>query len=458
MLERREGLISKLATKHPADAVSADDARVGEPVPGKANRVRTLATRAERARWLERSCVPIAKEESVHRVWGIKRDVTERKMTEESLQESEERYRSLFEAAGDAIFVSRDGFIDCNSRALELFGLTRDQIIGRMLWHFAPEVQPDGVNSQAKAEQKIAQAMAGNRVAFEWRSLRPDGTFFDSEVTLSGLILSGVPHWLALVKDITGRKQAERQIQEFNAGLERLVAERTAQLEAANQELESFSYSISHDLRAAIRGISACSQILLTECSEKLDASARQWLEYIHADTQQLDKLTLALLELSRVSRADLHRSDVDLGTISRDIAQRLTQIEPARHAEFKIADGLDAYGDPVLLQSVLENLVGNAWKFSKKRELAEIEIGWIDSETKGRVYFVRDNGVGFDMRFADKLFGAFQRLHRASEFAGTGIGLATVRRIIHRHGGRVWAESIVDAGTTIFFTLGRAS
>lgn len=368
---------------------------------------------------------------------------------------SEASYHILFEAAGDAILVGGDGFVDCNSRALALFGVSKEQLIGKMYWDFAPGAQPDGVPSRVHAQEHIALALAGETTQFEWQGRRADGTIFDADVTLSPVTLNGAAHHVGLLREVTGRKRVERENQ---TRMELLLAERSAQLDAANQELESFSYSISHDLRAAIRGIGACSQIVLNECGAAFDASARQWLEYIHADTEQLDKLTLALLGLSRVSRSEMHRAEVDLAAISRTVTERLAESEPDRKARWRIGESLPAWGDPALLQTAMENLIGNAWKFSKNRDVTEIEIGFVDSATKGRVYFVRDNGIGFDMRYAGKLFGAFQRLHRNPEFDGAGIGLATVRRIVHRHGGRVWAEGVVDAGATVFFTLGRPS
>jgi light-regulated signal transduction histidine kinase (bacteriophytochrome) len=237
--------------------------------------------------------------------------------------------------------------------------------------------------------------------------------------------------------------------------LKRTVADRTTQLEAANQELEAFSYSVSHDLRAAIQGILACSKIVVQDHGDKLGETGKVWLTHMAEDAAQLDKLTMALLDLSLVSRAGLCRSSVDLSGMAESIGQRLAASDPARKANFRIASGLVASADPALLGGVMDNLLSNAWKFTKTRETAEIEVGLDAGQSGEPVYFVRDNGVGFNMKYAGKLFGAFQRLHRVEDFEGNGIGLATVRRVIHRHGGRVRAEAKVNCGATFFFTLG---
>ena len=229
------------------------------------------------------------------------------------------------------------------------------------------------------------------------------------------------------------------------------------QLEAANQELEAFSYSVSHDLRAAIQGILACSRIVVQDHGSQLDETGRVWLTHMAEDAAQLDKLTMALLDLAQVSRAGLCRGPQDLSGLAESICQRLAAAEPARKATFRIAPGLVLSADPVLLRGVMDNLLGNAWKFTRTREAAEIELGVTAAPSGDAVYFVRDNGVGFNMKYAGKLFGAFQRLHRAELFEGNGIGLATVRRVVHRHGGRVWAEAKVDRGATFFFTLGKS-
>jgi two-component system NtrC family sensor kinase len=224
-------------------------------------------------------------------------------------------------------------------------------------------------------------------------------------------------------------------------------------LEQKNQELEAFSYSVSHDLRAPLRAIDGFSQMLLEEYGEKLDERGMDWLNRVRAGTKRMGQLIDAMLGLAHVARAALRSERVDLSRVARSVAGQLRATQPDRDTEFVIPARLDAQGDPNLLRAVLDNLMGNAWKFTSRRSRGCVELGVVP-ETRPQVYFVRDNGAGFDMTYAGKLFGPFQRLHSSAEYDGTGIGLATVRRIVDRHGGRVWAEGVVDEGATFYFTL----
>jgi len=223
--------------------------------------------------------------------------------------------------------------------------------------------------------------------------------------------------------------------------------------ESAHHELEAFSYSVAHDLRSPLRSLDGFGQILLEDYAEKLDDDGRHYLKYIRESAQQMALLIDDLLKLSRVTRGEFQREQIDLTGIARAVAARLRKTQPARRVDFAIADGLVDKGDARLLAIALENLIGNAWKYSCKRVDARIEVGATVSRGR-RAYFVRDNGAGFDMEYADKLFGVFQRLHSDKEFEGTGIGLATVQRIIRRHGGDIWADAKVDQGATFLFTL----
>jgi light-regulated signal transduction histidine kinase (bacteriophytochrome) len=250
--------------------------------------------------------------------------------------------------------------------------------------------------------------------------------------------------------EITERQQAEQRAKDLNKGLQQAILE----IKAVNRELESFSYSVSHDLRAPLRGIDGFSQALLEDCQDQLDETGQDYLRRIRSATQRMGQLIDDLLTLSRVTRSDMNREDVDLSRIARRLCTDLQQADPSRMVEFAIAPDLIGIGDARLLQVVLDNLLNNAWKFTAKQPQATIEFGAIVEENNPPVYFVRDNGVGFDMAFLEKLFRPFQRLHAMHEFPGNGIGLATVQRIIHRHGGQVWAEGTLEQGATFYFTL----
>jgi len=264
---------------------------------------------------------------------------------------------------------------------------------------------------------------------------------------------NGKPFKLAGVGiDITDRKEAEREILCLNTELERRVRERTAQLEATNKELEAFSYSVSHDLRAPLRSIRGFSEVLLERYADKLDARGQEFLRRACQSSEHMDALIENLLKLSRVTRAELQRQPVNLSKLAESIGVELRKAEPERAVELVITPGLCAEGDERLLRIALDNLLRNAWKFTARQPQARIEFG--AATEPGATFFVRDNGAGFDMTYAEKLFGVFQRLHSNSDFAGTGVGLATVQRIINRHGGRAWANGIVNQGATFYFTL----
>ena len=249
------------------------------------------------------------------------------------------------------------------------------------------------------------------------------------------------------------RARAEQEVLRLNAELEGRVRDRTAQLEAANQELEAFSYTVSHDLRAPLRAIDGFSQALVEDFPEHVPEEALRFIGRIRSATARMGQLIEDLLNLSRVSRAPLERSAVDVSEVARLVIADLRVREPQRQVETSVWDGMTAAADARLLRAALENLIGNAWKFSAKNPQARIEVG-VMRDGEHQVFFVRDNGAGFDMAFADKLFGAFQRLHTGNDYAGTGIGLATVQRIVRRHGGRIWADAQVGRGAAFFFTL----
>lgn len=257
----------------------------------------------------------------------------------------------------------------------------------------------------------------------------------------------------ALADQIAERTRAEQRVSQLNAELEHRVAERTAQLEAANRELEAFSYSVSHDLRAPLRAVDGFSQALIEDFPADVPEEARRYLARIRAGTARMGQLIEDLLNLSRLSRGTLVRGEVDVSEMARQVVEELRQHEPGRRVEVSVWDGMVAQAEAPLLRAALANLIGNAWKFTGRAEHARIEVGAMRDGAR-RVFFVRDNGAGFDPRFSDKLFVPFQRLHGTHEFGGTGIGLATVQRIVHRHGGRIWADAQVGRGAAFYFTL----
>jgi light-regulated signal transduction histidine kinase (bacteriophytochrome) len=266
-----------------------------------------------------------------------------------------------------------------------------------------------------------------------------------------------IPGWASwgIGVDLTSRKQAELEIVLLNQTLEQRVNQRTAELSAANQELEAFSYSVSHDLRAPLRGIDGFSQILQDRYGNQLDAKGKHYLERIRAGTQRMDELIDDLLMLSRVTRTEIRRESVNLSAIAQEICQSLHAAQPDRSVEWVIESTISGMGDARLLRIVLENLFSNAWKFTSTQAQTQIKFGTISSNDAPLTYFIQDNGVGFNMAYVNKLFKAFQRLHSEREFCGTGIGLAIVQRIVHRHGGSVRAEGTVKQGATFYFTLG---
>jgi signal transduction histidine kinase len=252
-----------------------------------------------------------------------------------------------------------------------------------------------------------------------------------------------------LIREVAERKRAEDDIRNLNAQL----VQRTAQLEASNKELEAFSYSVSHDLRAPLRGIDGFSQAVLEDYDEKLDDSGRSYLKRVRAASQRMSQLIDAMLNLARLTRAEIHSQTFDISAIVKNIFEDLQKMEPEREVECVVDKNLLATADPQLIRAVLENLLGNAWKFTRQQPNPRIEFG--HGQYKGQAaFFVKDNGAGFDMTYAHKLFGAFQRLHAYTEFPGVGVGLATVHRIIQRHGGQIWPEGVVNKGATFHFTL----
>jgi PAS domain S-box-containing protein len=376
---------------------------------------------------------------------GIAKDITERRQAEEALRKSEARNGAILESALDGIItIDHEGKVmDFNSAAEKIFGCRREDIIAKPAADLL-------ILPSLREKQFVVTgegSVLGKRI--EIPAMRADGTEFPIELSLLRVGIEDPPIFTGFVRDLTRRKRAEKQIKALNEELKH----QAAQLLATNKELEAFSYSVSHDLRAPLRSIDGFSQALLEDYAGKLDEQGKDYLQRVRVSSQRMAELIDDLLSLSRVTRSELHIKKVNLSATARAIAAELQQSEPERRAEFVIADGLVADADEGLMRVVLANLLGNAWKFTAKHPQATIQFG-ITQQNGATAYFVRDDGAGFDMAYAHKLFGAFQRLHGHNEFPGTGIGLATVRRVINRHGGDVWTESKLNQGTTFYFTL----
>jgi PAS domain S-box-containing protein len=384
--------------------------------------------------------------------------IGEVQQAEEQLKRQLQFTKSITDSLGEGVYAvdhhERVTFV--NPAAQAMLGWTEAELLGQLSHDIMRPRRTDGTTLSAN-ECELRSVLTGEvrLQRGEVALTRKDGTVFpvmyaSSSIEINEAFVGAV----VAFHDITEREQAEEAIKNMNVVLEQGVIERTAQLEATNHELETFSYSVSHDLRAPLRGIDGFSQALLEDYAEQLDAEGQEYLHRIRSATQRMAELIDALLALSRLTRTELQRDTVDLSHMARAIAADLQQQAPDRHVEWSLADDLMAYGDARLLRVALENLLGNAWKFTANTPAAHIAFGKSVQDDGTEAFFVADNGAGFDMAYADKLFGAFQRLHRANEFPGTGIGLATVQRIIHRHGGRVWAQGRVNEGATIYFTL----
>jgi PAS domain S-box-containing protein len=375
---------------------------------------------------------------------AIIRDITERLEMSRLLRESEVRTRVQIDQVTDyAIFMlDTSGLVTSwNMGAERIIGYTREEILGR---HMSVFYTPEELSHNRPTTLTRAAVTQGSVQDVGWR-VRKDGTRFWADVTLTALYddAGNLCGFSKVTRDATSRWLAEEQARRH-----------ALDLAVANRELESFSYSVSHDLRTPLRAIDGFARILLETSAAHLDARDLRYLDRIRKSSQQMGQLIDDLLNLAHISRSHLRRERLDLSALAEEIADDLRARQPDRHVEFAIAPDLIAHGDSGLLRTVMLNLMQNAWKFSSKHPSARIEVG-SRYERGGYVYFVRDNGAGFDMAYSAKLFGAFQRLHDADEFEGTGIGLATVQRIIHHHGGRVWAEGEVERGATFYFTVG---
>lgn len=392
-------------------------------------------------RWLSWTTAP----EPTGKLYAIGRDVTDERHRQESLQQANLFLDAIIENIPNMVFVKgaeRLEFVRFNRAGELLLGLERASLLGKNDYDFFPREEADFF------QKKDRETLEGKQLVdiAEERIQTATGERLLHTQKVPVLDETGIPRYLlGISEDITDKKAAEQAL---------LRAKEAT--EAANRELEAFSYSVAHDLRAPLRTIDGFSQALLEDYGEQLDANGQRYLGHVRSAAQLMGRLIDDLLTLSRVSRADLVLEEVKLSELVRSTIDGLKLSEPDRSVEVLVPDEIVGRGDRRLLAVVVDNLIGNAWKFTSKRETARIEFGVLDRDAGERVFFVRDNGAGFDQTYANKLFGVFQRLHSSTEFQGTGVGLATVQRIVHRLGGRVWASSAPDQGATFFFTLGQ--
>jgi len=446
---------AKLSAPDPAEIFHEGDRRVlaGEQIldlemqiPDPRGQSRTLLT----------SRLPLrGPDDRIIGLVGIGMDITRLKRTEEELFQERTFLRTVIDTSPNLICVKKsDGTYALANKALaEVYGSTPEEMIGKKDSE-CPH-PPEEIDRLLESDREV--------ISHQDPKIIPEEkiTFTDKKERWFTIIkiplreeAGRCDKVLCLSMDITERKKAEAEIRRLNAELERRVEERTGQLEAANKELEAFAYSVSHDLRAPLRSIDGFSQALQEDYAALLDDQGQDFLQRICSASKRMGLLIDDLLQLSRLTRGELHRQNLDLTAMALRILDELRGAEPDRSVECIVAENLFAHGDERLLNAVLENLLGNAWKFTSRRKAAKVEFGAITTPEGEAAFFVKDNGAGFNMDHVDKLFHAFQRLHTVQEFPGNGIGLATVQRIIRRHGGRVWAEGEPEKGATFSFTL----
>lgn len=387
-------------------------------------------------------------EGEVLRSLAVMTDVTEWKAAEKALKDSEERYRMIVETSQEGIVaVDAQGRVNyANRQFAEMLGLDPGEVVGRLFLEFVDSCLHDEIAAKVKSREQ------GLSEHYETILLRKGGSRVWASV--SAIAVKGADGEFAgafaMVSDITKRKQAAEEIEVLHTHL----SARACELELANEELEAFSYTVSHDLRRPLTAINGFSQVLLELYGPGMDPQCREYLQEILNGSIRMNHLIDTLLNFSRRSKAESAREEVEITPMVEELCAELRRAEPQRNVSLAIQPGVRGVGDAHLLRVVLDNLLGNAWKYSAKKECSEIAFGTVEHQGK-TAYFVRDNGAGFDMALGDLLFKPFQRLHDARDFEGTGIGLASVQRIVQRHGGEIWAESEPGKGATFYFTLG---
>jgi PAS domain S-box-containing protein len=385
--------------------------------------------------------------------WGavlVFSDITAEYGAEQALKDSERRYRTLFESNPHPMWVydvETLRFLTVNDAAVAAYGYSVKEFMAMSGKDIRPAEDVPALLQRVRDGKDVHSPQV-------WRHRVKDGRLIYVEISSHTLDYAGRRARMVLAHDVTQRQAAQQALQDMNATLERRVEERTRELAIANRELESFAYSVSHDLRAPLQVIDGFSRALLARYGEALESKAQHYFERIRENTRQMAQLIDDLLSLAHVTRSEINAEPVDLASKAGQIVERLRQRDAGREVAVEVDQNIVCSGDARLLAVVLENLIENAWKFTMRTPAARIRIGLKEGENGEAVVYVADNGAGFDMAYHSKLFNAFQRLHAASEFAGTGIGLATVHRIVTRHGGRVWAESSPGQGATFHFTL----
>ena len=364
-----------------------------------------------------------------------------------------QRFRSAMDATGEAIFLidaQTLRYIEVNATACKMLGYSR----GELLQLGTRQIS---IISSSQLNETYQALIGGDDTGalLETRLCRKDGTQVDVEINRQAQRYEGDWTIVSVVRDITDRKRAQNEILHLNSELEGRVLRRTAQLQTVNEELAAFAYSVSHDLRSPLNTIDGFTNLLERALGTAVDDKAQHYFNRIRAGTRQMSDLIEGMLTLSKLSRTPLHLKTVDLSAICCQVRDELNERDPDRNARIRIQDGLVVHGDPALLLSAMNNLIGNAWKFTSRKDMAEIDVTCEVNPDGISVYAVKDNGAGFDMAHVDKLFGAFERLHSSADFAGTGVGLAIVQRIFSRHGGKIWARSVEKLGATFYFTLG---